>query len=223
MTTASHPPTLADLWREARAWLAGALHEFSGPAQIAATLAAAARAAIRARLALIEALVMKLLLIEAAAHPDWSAGLQARKATPVSTCAPEGARSNLAPTENPRDPKTWRVRFHLRIPRDRQRITPTRPAPLQLQPRPEHIRAHAHAHARALARRFEALRRVIADPRRAIAALARKLTGLGFAARAAARRIALARGPRSENPGFVFATAMVLGQDASFSFPGDTS
>jgi len=43
MTTAFHPiHSIADLWREARAWLAAALDDFRGPAKIASTLARAA-------------------------------------------------------------------------------------------------------------------------------------------------------------------------------------
>jgi len=89
---------------------------------------------------------------------------------------------------------------------------------LQLRARTESMRAQAHA--RRLARRFEALRRVIADPRPAIANLARTLTSLG---RTIARRIALARPSHSTSLGPIFASAMVLSQDASFSFPHDTS
>ena len=70
-----------------------------------------------------------------------------------------------------------------------------------------------------LARRLEAVRRVIADPRRVIAALARKLASLGRAARAFARRIALAAPPRGGGP--VFANAIVYACDASLNLPCD--
>jgi len=118
--------------------------------------------------------------------------------------------------EDPTRPETWRVRFRLRMPPQlRARSAATR---LQLRPRTESIRAQAHA--RRLARRFEALRRVIADPRPAIANLARKLTSLG---RTIAHRIALARPSRSASLGPIFAAAIILSQDASFSFPHDTT
>ena len=245
MTTASHPLTIADLWREARAWLAGALRDFRGPAAIARTFARRARAAIRARLMLIEALVMKLLLIEAAHLHQASRPFLDRRIAPspgpINTPAQErgaakaalgvhttvsmapGLRASRASgnewSEDPARPSTWRVRFHLRIPREPTRMrTGVRPI---LHARPERIRARAHA--RALARRFEALRRVVADPRRAIAALARKLAALGAAARAAACRIAFAR-PRSRKPlGPIFAAATVSSHDSSFRFPDDTS
>jgi hypothetical protein len=76
---------------------------------------------------------------------------------------------------------------------------------------PEPIRAAAHA--RRLARRFEALRRVLSDPRAAIAALARKLAALGAAAHAAARRIALWR-PRAPHASIPHGHAMVAAHDA---------
>jgi hypothetical protein len=230
MTTASHP-TLADLWRQARAWLAAALRDFRGPAQIATTFARAARAAIRARLALIEALVMKLLLIEAAQSSPACGGdrelprkreeregrVRSAPRPSVSSCALDSSPQSRE-HEDPMRPETWRVRFRLRMPRQ-QRASTASP-PLHLTPRPEHLRAHAHA--RRLARRFEALSRVLADPRPAIAALARKLAARGAGARAIARRIALAH-PGRASLGPVFATAMIFGHDASSSFPADTS
>ena len=118
--------------------------------------------------------------------------------------------------EDPTRPETWRVRFRLRMPQQRRASSAS--TRLQLRARTESMRAQAHA--RRLARRFEALRRVIADPRPAIANLARTLTSLG---RTIARRISLARPSRSTSLGPIFASAMVLSQDASFSFPHDTS
>jgi hypothetical protein len=87
----------------------------------------------------------------------------------------------------------------------------------RLHPKPDAEAAHRrnHAKARTLARRFEALRRVLADPRRAVARLARMLCKLGQAAYAAARRIALAPPPRAKRLGPTFANAIVYGCDAS--------
>jgi hypothetical protein len=73
-------------------------------------------------------------------------------------------------------------------------------------------------HARALARRFEAVRRVIADPRRAIAALARRLRALGKRALVLARAIALSRPPCCVGAPMPFAHAMVRACDASGAF-----
>jgi hypothetical protein len=252
MNTALHPISITDLWREARSWLADALHDFLGPVEIARTLARKARSAIRRRLALIEALLMKLLLIEAARHPGWTARLQARTATAAGPCAPGGARSNLSPAEDPTNPATWRVRFRLRIPPDPKRVRPMPPRdtggprirdlgrPLlvrdiwreqarrslidRLRPKPNAEAAHARAQrkARKLARRFEALRRVLADPRRAIVRLARKLAALAAGACAAARRIALAPAPRKRQ-GKTFANAIVHAHDSCGAFRNDTS
>jgi hypothetical protein len=141
------------------------------------------------------------------------------------------------------------VRFRLRVPPDAQRPPHARPRdtggprirdlgrPLtvrdiwreqaraahiaRLHPKPDAFAEHARALAKAtrLARRFEALRRVLADPRRAIAALARKLAALGERARAFARRIALASPPRGG--GLKFANAIVYACDASLDLPCD--
>jgi hypothetical protein len=214
------PDPIADLWREARAWLAAALRDFRGPVAIARTLADDAREAIRRRLVMIETLLLKLLLIEAAAHPGWDGGLPARMAASARSAATENARS-----EDAIDPETWRVRFHLRIPPEARRRAHTgiRPARLARKLGAAAARARVEAKARYLARRFEALRRVLADPRRTIIRLARKLTALGGAAYAAARRIALARAPRTSRLGPTLAHAMVHACDASFNFRADTS
>ncbi len=79
--------------------------------------------------------------------------------------------------------------------------------------------ANAPAKARALARRFEAVRRVIADPSRIIAALARKLAALGKRARAFARRIAIAAPPRGS--GRALANAVGYALYASYDLPSD--
>jgi hypothetical protein len=155
-------------------------------------------------------------------------------------------------SEDPNRPETWRVCFRLRIPREPDAHQPPcdsggarirdlgRPPPAgdiwraqarrqlvdRFHPKPDAEAAHCRnqAKARKLARRFEALRRVLADPRRAVARLARALCSLGQAAYAAARRIALARPPRAiRRLGMPFANAMIYACDASFSFRGDTS
>jgi hypothetical protein len=244
MTTASlSSDPIADLWREARTWLADALRDFRGAAEIARTLAHDARAAIRRRLALIESLVMKLLLIEAAKHPFPDARA-ARGPGPMTNHAGKLSTPATAPhrpmvmdpglgavrqsgngwKEDPARPETWRVRFHLRIPKRRRtpaKASMERLARLRAKPNAETGRARAKAIR--LARRFEALRRMLASPRRTVARLARALHALGRNARACARRIALAQPPRAQSLGPTLANAIVYGCDASFSFPGDTS
>ncbi len=252
---------IADLWRQARTWLADRTYFILGAADIAHTLASKARRAIARRLARLEALVLKLLLIEAARHPGRTAGLspgrsrsfasakpgQARVATSAARCALGGARSNLARAEDSNNPETWRVRFNLRIPRDRAPHLPPRDTggprirdlgrPLlvrdiwkdqakrallaRLRPEPDVAAAHARtlAKSRKLARRFEAVRRVIADPRRFIAALARKLKALGKRARAFARRIATAAPPRGS--GRALGNAVGYALYAAYDLPGD--
>jgi hypothetical protein len=282
MTTASFPTDpIAYIWREARTWFTDAMRDFAGPAEIARTLAQDLRSAIRRRLLLIESLLMKLLLIEAArlhpfpdARPD-ARGLsavarrpkaEARRLGPITTI--EASKVASAPhlqtpaamdprlgaarqagngyAEDAADPSTWRVRFRLRIPREPNAHQPPRdnggarahdPGDIwreqarrqladRFHPKPDAEAAHRRdqAKARKLARRFEALRRVLADPRRVIARLARMLCKLGQAAYAAARRIALAPPPRAiRRFGMPFANAMIYACDASFSFRGDTS
>jgi hypothetical protein len=99
------------------------------------------------------------------------------------------------------------VRFHTPVPRRRQ-STPTPRHRAKAAP------PCAQTLALRLARRFEALRRVIADPRAAIAALARKLHALGAAAYAIARRIALWR-PRTALLSLAHGHATVCAHDAS--------
>ena len=239
--TPSNP--IAQLWRATRTRLADLISEFLGPIEVARTLARKARAIIRRKLALLEALVLKLLLIEAAARAQEIPAQWPRFRRRAPTPKPASRRS-----ENAAAPETWRVRFSLRLPAGPR--TPHAPPrdiggprirdlgrPLlvrdiwreqarcalidRLHPKPDAAAAHARAQAKAmrLARRLEAVRRVIADPRRVIAALARKLASLGRAARAFARRIALAAPPRGGGP--VFANAIVYACDASLNLPCD--
>jgi hypothetical protein len=107
-------------------------------------------------------------------------------------------------------PITWRVRFHTPGSRRRRGAAPTR--------RVGAAPPCAQTLALRLARRFEALRRVIADPRRAVAALARKLRALGAGAGAFTRSIALLTTQRGGGP--VFAQAIIAAHDASFDFTG---
>jgi hypothetical protein len=241
---------ISALWTSLRSWLADALDECGPPAEVAAALARKARAAIRRRLAALETLLMKLLLIEAVRRtPDWRAPSAACRAKPGASGAAKAAAPARA-KEDQSNPGTWRVRFRLRIPRDPQRPPPARPRDIggprirdlgrpllvrdiwreqarraliaRLHPKPDAAADQRRAEAKALklARRFEALRRVIADPRRAVAALVRKLRALAAAAFAAARRIVFAQPPRGAPHRMIFAHAMVCAHDA---IAGDTS
>ena len=137
-----------------------------------------------------------------------------RRSLPGDTAAQGAEHSGPAHAEHRDHPVTWRVRFH--TPGRRQGAAASTPRRIPNAP------ACAQTLALRLARRFEALRRVIADPRRAIAALARKLHALGARARALARRIALMR-PR-RGGGAVFAQAIVAAYDASHDLcHGDSS
>jgi hypothetical protein len=102
-------------------------------------------------------------------------------------------------------PETWRVRFSLRL--------PSAPSPRR--------RAHTGRRCAAseprpldLARRCEALRRVLDDPAPAIARLARRLYALAERAPAVARRIALQRPRALRRAPLLFAHACVRAYDA---------
>jgi hypothetical protein len=209
--TPSHlaPDPSAIFWQAACDWLAALLRAFGQPARIA-RLGQAACAALARELKALEALVLKLLLIEAAAHP-----LRDASATRRAACAAlAGASTPAAHSENLADPETWRVRFSPRLPQirpARRRGACTR-RPRTSPPPPPHP---MH-----LARRCEALRRVLADPMPAVARLARKLHALGARARATARRIALARPHLLPCPSMLFAHATVRAHDVAASFRG---
>lgn len=141
-----------------------------------------------------------LLEIVTPAPPSWSAGLRpALSAEAKSQCASGGARAN---SFDPTQPETWRVRFSLAPPRDEAAVpesrapriralwapTPALPPPASSQPRdiaPAPLR---------LALRFEALRRVIADPAPYARRLARLLPRLCRRFSSAAERYAVAIG-----------------------------
>jgi hypothetical protein len=268
-------PTAADpipnLWREARTWLADAMHDFLGPAEIARTLARKARGAIKRRLLKLEALVMKLLLIEAVKlrppHHPFPGRRTAASPGPINTSRGAQGATKVAPCVHTSesmgpglgaarqsgngcetDPSTWRVRFVLRFPpapraphqrprdtggprirdlgpsllvRDIWRDNARRALIARLKPKADAAASHARAQAKALklAHRWEALRRVLADPRRAIAALARKLAALREAAFDFARRLALAPAPRGKREGKIFSDAVVYAHDACYLIP----
>ena len=200
------PTPIADLWKIARAVLADALDAFGGPQKIQLTFDRIARRAIRRQLKALEILVMKLLLIEAAKLPA---------ATSQSTRAPGQGRSAYA--ADPVRPETWRVSFQLHIPPEPaganapriRRLGPSRLtrvvvvnakvlvklAHLAAARANSSAEARGHAAAVRLARRFEALRRVFANPLPRARRLKRKLLVLKQHAFAAATRIATLKPP----------------------------
>ena len=238
MTTAAtaHDP-IAELWCEARTWLADPLCDLRGPAAVAHVIAGKIRAAIKRQIARLELLLTKLLLIEAVRSNGVThthAPPRAKSRDDIRACV-SLREPPLRTPEDPANPETWRVRFALRLPRVRHdrgpRIRSLGPALLATDIWRENARralvdrlrvsipANAQLKSRALARRFEAIRRVIADPSRAIAALARKLASVGKRARAFARRIATAFPRRCREPTLGNATGHAL--YAVQELPGD--
>ena len=176
---------------------------------------------ITSSIALLEAIARKLILIAAAdirsaeaaaakplrlprleivtpSSPSWSAGVQPALSAEASAKA-EGARSNARPFD-PNQPETWRVRFKLAPPRDPKACPASRapriralwgPTPTPPQRAPSQPRQMSPAPLR-LALRFEALRRVIADPAPHARRLARALPRLYRRFPGAAERYAIA-------------------------------
>ncbi|QGZ93888.1 hypothetical protein [Terricaulis silvestris] len=198
------PAPIADLWKSARAVLADALSAFGGPQQIQRTLDRIARSAIRRQLKALEVLVMKLLLIEAAKLPA---------VTKRAHAAPNG-QGRSAHAADPARPETWRVCFQLHIPPEPKdtgpRIRGFGPSRLiravvvdanTFANRLAAMRASISneerdsAAAARLARRFEALRRVFANPAPRARRLKHKLIALKQRAFAAARRIVAHKPP----------------------------
>jgi hypothetical protein len=108
--------------------------------------------------------------------PGWSAGLQARMAPPAQ-CAPGGARSNLqrARALDLANPDSWPARFSLALPHDPHRVPEAQapriralwgpdPAPPPAPPPRTPRAVNPETSALRLALRFEAIRRVLADP-----------------------------------------------------------
>ncbi len=148
---------------------ARAVAAFGTPAALAAlgVLSRAFRREIGGWLAPLEHIVRKLLFAEAARlelAPVSTAGLQIARRTDARAGAP--AKNNC------NDPETWRVKFTLALPSD-PRVVPEARAPRirtfdAPPPAPAPIRRgdaqRSPTTGRQLARRFEALRRVLDDP-----------------------------------------------------------
>ena len=184
---------LTPLWQRLRASFARAAAATGGAARIAAhtALAHALRREIHGWVALLEHLVRKLLFAEAGrleAQPVSSLRSVAQRRTRAQTASAKSAIRNTAcgaAKHDPANPETWSARFALAPPRDPRAVpdarapriralwgpTPQPPPPVARRPGEPHTPLH-------LARRFEALRRVLADPRpyaRRLANLMRRL------------------------------------------------
>lgn len=195
------PQTTTPLWERLRALFERVIAVIGAPALIAAlTFAPRMRTSIVRQLALVEILARKLLLAEAAALAALptqrgprlteialaASGLYTLPRTRRRTRARSPARAI-----DPHDPETWSARFALAIPRD-QHAVQDRHAPRiralwgdtrSPPPAPEpELRAREHtSDAFRVARRAEALRRLLHDPAPYVIRLAR------------ARRIGVAR------------------------------
>lgn len=210
MTDLSAPRPIAELWQTARAWLAETLAIFGGPQTIQQTLDRVAQRAIKRQLQALQTLAMKLLLIEAAKlAPRAIASHRARNT----------GQERIIRIIDPARPETWRVCFQLHIPPEPAPITnaprirslgPTlfiRAVVLDAKAIAKKLaflsaarasyssEARAQARAEKLARRFEALRRIFANPMPSARRLKRKLAALKQGAMAAARRLAMQKPP----------------------------
>lgn len=222
--TEANPATIANLWQRLRSMMTRASVVVGALPALAAlaSLTRDRRREIACCITRLEAIARKLIFVAAAelhraerdgakpargplmeivtlAPPSWSAGLRpALSAEAKSQYAPGGAR---AKSFDPTLPETWRVRFSLAPPRDEAAVpesrapriralwgpTPT-PPPASSQPR------DIAPAPRRLALRFEALRRVIADPAPYARRLARLLPRLCRRFSSAVARYAVAIG-----------------------------
>src|SRR5688572_14910925 len=115
-TAAAHDP-IAVLWCEARTWLAEAMRDLRGPEAVAHVIAGKIRAAIKRRIARLELLLTKLLLIEGvrgvSGVTHTHAAPRAKSRDDIRACVSLRAPPHGEP-EDPANPETWRVRFALR-------------------------------------------------------------------------------------------------------------
>jgi hypothetical protein len=174
----------ASLWTRARASFARAAAALGSAAKIAAlgALTHKVRRQILAWIAPLEHVVRKLLLTEAArfareAQHQRSAGLQTRIVFPHAPSGKSGGARTSGPELDLTSPETWPVHFSLAPPCDPHRVENEKAPRIRALWRSAHLDdAHAsrerHPAVRVrhpedpvrLARRFEALRRVLDDP-----------------------------------------------------------
>ena len=154
------------LWRAAEALITALFNLFGAPEEIAAqrTLTKDARALLLTWLRAAEAIVRRLIFIEASKLTQ--AGSRAsRPVLSVQKSAPEDTRSANSATFDPANPDAWRVSFRCSV---ADRRNPRRYR-LHRAPRP--------IHARPLAERCEALLRAFNNPLSFARRLAQRLSG----------------------------------------------
>ena len=191
----SIPFTAEPLWTRARAMFARAVAAIGDASSIALleALPRELRRQIVAWLHPLECVVRRLLIAEAAAlhraddrrtrrssiqtvqvgslglAQSWTAGLQTRTNSVAGKCASEDVRSMIDRAR----PESWRASFSFALPRNPHFVPNSRapriralwgPTPPEPPPRAPRVLKPEDAPFR-LARRFEALRRVLADPR----------------------------------------------------------
>ncbi len=159
----THPRAASlDLWRHFRAFLCSVLSIFGEPEHLAArhTLTRKEWLHTNTWISAAEALLRRLLLIEAAAIPVKPARSASRRKSP---------RVRKLVTFYPDKPEEWRVHFHCLL--DRRR--PRRPAQPSTNKAPSRF-----CSAWPLALRLEALQRVFNDPHAYAARLAARLRRL---------------------------------------------
>jgi hypothetical protein len=196
MSITLDPSSIAELWRRARAMFARASAVIGAAEALAAlcTLTRVRRREIAGWLALVEGVVRKLILAEAAAI-----GPGERESSPSRGPALEivTLRTEVrgAPVQQPRSlnrafdlqqPESWPARFKLAPPRDPLTVPESRapriralwgPSPPAPPPPQQPARQNAPPPLH-LALRLEALRRVIADPEPYVRRLARLMPRL---------------------------------------------
>jgi hypothetical protein len=191
--------TEAPLWERARAMFARAVAAIGQPAAIAAVAALPSelRGRIVGWLLLIETIVRKLLLAEAAALPRPKENgprlveIPLRSVGVYALVNQTAASASLAPPARRKAsdlarPETWRASFAFSLPRDAR--VPERqapriralwgPTPPPSPPAPAARQRHRQKSAFLLARRLEALRRVLNEPARYVRWLANRLRDL---------------------------------------------
>ncbi len=206
MTAITAPLATEPLWARVRATFARACAATGGAACIAAhiTLSQRLRASIVGWIGLLEHLLRKLLYAEAArVRCDLASRPLARRPHCAGAARDDKAREP-APSRTRETPERWPARFSFAPPRD-PRATPQARAP-QIRalwgatpapspsppPQPPSRAVGEHDKPFRLARRFEALRRVLDDPAPYIMRLAQLMARLSLRFPEAARRLAFA-------------------------------
>jgi hypothetical protein len=220
MTFAAAHPNSPSLWTIAEEMLALMTMALGGPGVIAAIerLTRGVKREILDWLAPLELMVRKLLLVEAAKLPRFAEKPITPRALTLAMVRSWAKRKKPRfMLVEPNRPSTWRISFRLALPPDPlARERPDSAAQIRVLGRPLLVRdihrdqaaaarkaalaqrsiTRANNTLKRLAQRFEAVRRVIADPAPHALRLARILARKPRTALAAARRLANAPAPR---------------------------